>query len=52
MKEPYSVRVLRLAAVLRCEHYLHLDAALLAWGQLTDAQKVPWIVGAAKRIGD
>jgi len=39
-----TTEVLRLAARLRNEHYR--DATLLAWDQLTDAQKVPWILRA------
>ena len=39
-----TVEVLRLAAKLRNEHYR--DAIVLNWEQLTDAQKVPWILRA------
>jgi hypothetical protein len=41
----------RRAREMRWEHYTGLGAAPLQWGQLTDAQKLPWLlkaVGGAK----
>ncbi|CDZ88984.1 hypothetical protein ACQR3W_21760 [Rhodococcus ruber] len=46
--QPYQVVVLRLAAHMRIEAYP--GAELLDWKDLTDAQKVPWILKADKRM--
>lgn len=39
------------AAENRRRHYQAAGTVPLDWGRLTDAQKVPWILQAAKEIG-
>lgn len=41
--------VVDLAALMRRTHYAKLGAKALPWEQLTDAQKVPWILRAVGR---
>jgi hypothetical protein len=39
--------VVRRAAALRFAHYLQIGAHPLEWSQLTDAQKLPWLLKSA-----
>lgn len=45
-----AVQVIDLAAQMRRDHYINMGATPLHWSQLTDAQKLSWLLKAVNAI--